>query len=234
MYSTLDIQRRLKALGYNPGPLDGIMGRLTTAAIAAFQKAEGLAVKWPGTIGPKTIAALFGAPSAGKPPAVEPAVAFPWYALALRKKGLHEGRDYTALSQFLKSDGKTLGDPRQLPWCGDFVETCFAVSLPGEALPVNPYLARNWLKFGKAIKPTLGAVLVFWRGTPNGTSGHVGFAAGESAANYYVLGGNQSNAVTIAPIAKSRLLGARWPATVPTPRIHLPSASGGTVSTNEA
>lgn len=235
MYSTLDIQRRLKALGYDPGPLDGVMGRKTTAAIAAFQEAEGLAIKWPGTVGPTTIAALFGASGGTKQPGpIAPAVAIPWYDLALRKKGLHEARDYSDLSKFLKSDGKTLGDPRQLPWCGDFVETCIAVSLPGEALPVNPYLARNWLQFGKSVKPTLGAVLVFWRGSPNGASGHVGFAAGESATNYYVLGGNQSNAVTIAPIAKSRLLGARWPSTVTPPRIHLPAASGGTVSTNEA
>ncbi len=231
-YTTLDIQRRLKALGFDPGPLDGIMGRRTTAAVAAFQQHARLTIQWPGTIGEKTLAALFGSGAATA--AVAADVAMPWYDLALRKKGLHESRDYSALSAFLKSDGRTLGDPRELPWCGDFVETCVAVSLRDEALPVNPYLARNWLKFGRETKPTIGAVLVFWRGSQTGTSGHVGFAAGESASNYYVLGGNQSNAVTIAPIAKARLLGARWPSTVTPPRIRLPQLSGGVLSTNEA
>ena len=41
------------------------------------------------------------------------------------------------------------------------------------------------------------------------------FAIGQDDANFFVLGGNQSNAVTIARVAKSRLIGARWPATFP-------------------
>jgi len=56
-----------------------------------------------------------------------------------------------------------------------------------------------------------GAVLIFSRGS----GGHVGFAIGQDDVHFYVLGGNQSDAVTIARIAKSRLLGARWPVTYP-------------------
>jgi uncharacterized protein (TIGR02594 family) len=93
------------------------------------------------------------------------------------------------------------------------VETYIRVALPDEpllgALGVNPYWARNWLLFGREVKPTFGAVLVFSRGS----GGHVGFAMGQDDTHFYVLGGNQSDAVTIAQIAKSRLLGARWPAT---------------------
>lgn len=33
-----DIQRRLKSLGYDPGPVDGVIGPLTTSAIRAFQR----------------------------------------------------------------------------------------------------------------------------------------------------------------------------------------------------
>ena len=61
------------------------------------------------------------------------------------------------------------------------------------------------------LQPIAGAVLVFSRGS----GGHVGFAMGQDDTHLYVLGGNQSDAVTIARIAKSRLLGARWPATMP-------------------
>lgn len=226
MATTLDIQRRLKELGYNPGPIDGIPGRLTQAAVRAFQAWAGL--EQDGIVGPLTLKSLFPAVPAGDVPAE---LSYPWLDLAARKKGLHEGRNYTALSEFLRSDGKTLGDPRKLPWCGDFVETCIAVTLPGEVLPSNPYFARNWLKFGKSIKPTLGAVMVFSRGP---SSGHVAFAVGESTTSYYVLGGNQSNSVSVAPVAKSRLLGARWPSAVTMPRVRLPKMVGGKLSTNEA
>ncbi|MBB3979111.1 GH24 family phage-related lysozyme (muramidase) [Rhizobium azooxidifex] len=47
-----DLQRRLTALGYNPGPADGIAGAKTKAAVRIFQIAEGLAVD--GIAGPKT------------------------------------------------------------------------------------------------------------------------------------------------------------------------------------
>ena len=60
--TVLDIQRALGARGFNPGPLDGIWGRKTIAAVEAFQASAGLAVD--GIAGPKTIAALAAAPVA--------------------------------------------------------------------------------------------------------------------------------------------------------------------------
>ncbi len=50
------IQARLAALGFDPGPIDGIDGPKTDAAIRAFQAARGLAVD--GIVGPQTRAAL--------------------------------------------------------------------------------------------------------------------------------------------------------------------------------
>lgn len=228
------VQTKLKAEGYAPGPIDGINGAMTKAAIAAYQHDRGLEVQWPGTLGPKTISRLLG----GEGKAIEEAVnsnvvARPWYTLALSKKGLHE--DGAAIPAFLRSDGKTVGDPSELPWCGDFVQTCLALTLPHEPMPANPYLARNWLKFGVECEPQLGAVLVYWRGSKDGISGHVAFCAGESAKAFYNLGGNQSDRVTIAPLDKGRLLGARWPKTVPLPgKLIMPELVGGQLSTNEA
>lgn len=46
------IQARLNNLGFKPGPIDGIQGPLTTAAIKAFQKAFSLQVD--GIVGPQT------------------------------------------------------------------------------------------------------------------------------------------------------------------------------------
>lgn len=53
---TLEIQAMLTALGYSPGPIDGILADQTTDAIKAFQKRQGLVVD--GIVGPKTEAAL--------------------------------------------------------------------------------------------------------------------------------------------------------------------------------
>ena len=133
--------------------------------------------------------------------------------LALRKKGLHENIDNAQLRKFLKSDGSTLGDPAQLPWCGDLVETCLALTLPDAILPSNPYLARNWLKFGKTVDPCFGAVMVFWRGTKASGLGHVGFYYSEDDTHYSILGGNQGNRIGIGAYRKDRFLGARLPET---------------------
>lgn len=46
------IQRALNDLGINPGPIDGIFGHNTAAAVAAFQATKGLVVD--GQVGPQT------------------------------------------------------------------------------------------------------------------------------------------------------------------------------------
>ena len=225
------IQRRLKELGFDPGPIDGMIGRLTTAAVAKFQAERKLPIQHPGSIGPITLGALF--PDA--PAQVPLLVQCPWIDLALSKKGLHEKRNNAELRAFLKSDGHTLGDPAQLPWCGDFIETCLAVTLPNEPLPTNPYLARNWAKWAQSTPPCFGAVGSFWRGSPQSISGHVGFIVGKGPGLLYVLGGNQSDMISIAPISNGRLISARWPSTVSLPAtIRLPEMSGGQLSLNEA
>lgn len=40
--AVIDLQTRLKYSGYNPGPIDGVFGALTEAAVARFQKTFGL------------------------------------------------------------------------------------------------------------------------------------------------------------------------------------------------
>jgi peptidoglycan hydrolase-like protein with peptidoglycan-binding domain len=37
-----DLQEALKALGYNPGPVDGVFGATTETAVKAFQQAKGI------------------------------------------------------------------------------------------------------------------------------------------------------------------------------------------------
>jgi len=52
----LAIQKALKEKGIDPGPIDGKYGPKTTAAVAAFQKLNGLVMD--GEVGPKTAAKL--------------------------------------------------------------------------------------------------------------------------------------------------------------------------------
>ncbi len=213
------LQRAVKGLGYDPGPIDGEWGPLTEAATLAVVKAKGE---------PKALAQ--GVKVAGD---------LPWMKIVKTVLGLHETKNKAVLAKFLKSDGSTVGDPEQFAWCGDGVETPIKLALPKEPftgkLKQNAYWARNWAEFGIALRPTYGAVLVFER--PGG-KGHVGFAVGEDDLNYYVLGGNQSNQFCIAPIAKTRLLASRWPATWPAPnpppKLPRMKLAGGKVSTNEA
>lgn len=154
-------------------------------------------------------------------------ILLPWIEEAKKVIGLHEIRDNGRLKSWLLSDGKTLGDPKALPWCGDYTETAVKRTLPQEPfrgdLGKNPYWARNWLLFGVNTNPVYGAIVVFERGT----GGHVGFLMGEDQTDFYVLGGNQSNMVNISRISKSRCLGTRWPSTYRNPNVKLPRMAPG-------
>lgn len=194
------VQSRLRALGFDPGPVDGVRGPRTDAAVRAFKRSVGLRDR--AFIGPITLAAL--------EPARETA-RIPWMAEAGAIMGLHEGRDTSRLRAWFDRSVAWF-DPREVPWCGAFVATCLRKWQPDIQIPANPLGARNWIAFGKNCAPVFGSVMVFWRGSPGGWQGHVGFNHGEDATHFHILGGNQSNAVTVTRIAKSRFITARWPA----------------------
>lgn len=122
----------------------------------------------------------------------------------------------------------------EVSWCGLFVGAMIREAKLTDPLPKNPLGARQWLTFGAATQPGVGAILVFWRGEKAGWLGHVGFYVGEDAQSYHVLGGNQSDSVSITKVLKSRLLGARAPKSVPFTPKKVITTLAGSVSTNEA
>ena len=212
--TVLEVQRILAGLGYRPGPLDGIWGHRTAAAVRAFQRDKGLTVD--AIVGPQTRAALIAA--SGTAPATDRAL-LPWYSEAVRQYGTAEIPGPASNMEILDwADDLDIAYANDdIPWCGLFVAHCIGSTLQDESLPGNPLGARQWLKFGIETAPTRGSVLVFWRSSPQSWKGHVGFYAGEDNDAYCVLGGNQSDKVSLTWIAKSRLLEARWPDTVAPP-----------------
>jgi uncharacterized protein (TIGR02594 family) len=223
MATTKEVQAALVARGYSLGKtgpnrdgVDGVAGRNTVAALRAFQAASRLPVT--GQADPTTTIALMGAKAALQSLPTVPV----WLAEAERFAGLKEivGTKHNAtLIGWAKALGGWVASyftNDEIPWCGLFVAHCVSATLPDEAIPNNPLGALQWKTFGVPLTvPARGAVLVFTR--PGAGAGHVGFYHAEDADHYVVRGGNQSNAVTLSRIAKSRCVAIRWPSTAPLP-----------------
>lgn len=95
------------------------------------------------------------------------------------------------------------------PWCGVFVAHCVkAVGIQPVKIAVR---AKAWATWGIGVTPCVGAVLVFEREG----GGHVGFYVAEDDTHFHVLGGNQSDKVSITRIEKARRVACRWPADRP-------------------
>lgn len=107
-------------------------------------------------------------------------------------------------------------------WCGAFMAAVWAaigrpdVRPPGDRY--NALRARQWLNVGRPVdKPLPGDIAVFERGGKNARTGHVAFVAEDRGDKIQVLGGNQSNKVTLALYAKDRVLGYRRVDPLPAP-----------------
>lgn len=238
--TTLEIQRALKAKGFDPGPIDGVRGRKTINAIKDFQRTNGLTVD--GIVGRNTARALLGAaPAVTVDEAEEFAIppTMPWFQEAFDLIGTQEVRGQGS-NQAILGWARALRidyHDDEIPWCGLFVSHCIGSQLPDEPLPTIPLRARAWESFGVACPvPQPGAVMVFWRKSKASGLGHVAFYWGEDDNTYHLLGGNQRDAVTITRLTKDRFLGARWPESAPAPEggARLLSASGRPITTNEA
>lgn len=109
--------------------------------------------------------------------------------------------------------------PDETPWCSAFVTyACWLLNLPHS----KSLAARSWLKVGEPIaladcRPGFDVVILNRAGgppTPNKPGpGHVGFFAGTQSSGVdmrvLVLGGNQSNSVSVASFKATDILGLR-------------------------
>lgn len=97
----------------------------------------------------------------------------------------------------------------EVPWCSAFLNgMAWELGLARS----KSALARTWLQVGTPVpleRARLGYdVVVLWRGDKASPAGHVGLYAGRDDG-VLLLGGNQSNAVSLATFPVDRVLGVR-------------------------
>jgi uncharacterized protein (TIGR02594 family) len=153
-----------------------------------------------------------------------------WLQEAWKHKGLKEisgSRDNPTIVSFFKDVGHGWVQDDETAWCAAFV----GAMLSAHDMPHTGSLAaRSYLKWGAETKsPKRGDVVVFKRGNSS-WQGHVAFYLGETAGRIYVLGGNQSNSVSVTSYPKSKLLGYRTPTTPLNSRTFIGAATAGTGS----
>lgn len=92
----------------------------------------------------------------------------------------------------------------ETPWCSSFVNWCLA----NAGYPITESAAaRSWTNYGASTTPHEGCIVVLTRTG----GGHVGFYVRETSKYVYILGGNQSNKVSIAGYDKGRIIAYRLP-----------------------
>jgi hypothetical protein len=115
------VQKKLKQLGYSPGPVDGVYGVATAAAVRAFQAEEDLEVD--GVVGPQTLAALEHAePHDEHDNGHASSVGMGALHEARKHLGVKEhpaGTNHTPFGEWFGVDG--------VPWCNIFVSYCFRI-----------------------------------------------------------------------------------------------------------
>lgn len=135
-------------------------------------------------------------------------IELPWIAEARKYIGLYEKttRGKRQITKWLENLGGGWLN-HTAPWCGTFVANMAASS--NRWIPKFWFRAKSFAsnKMTKLDKPAYGCVVVFNRKG----GGHVGFVIGVTEnGDLCVLGGNQSDKVTIRAFARSRVIGYYW------------------------
>lgn len=98
----------------------------------------------------------------------------------------------------------------ETPWCSIFVNW---VAKKAGLKGTSKANARSWLLAGINVdtSPEPGDIVVFWRGSPDSWTGHVGIFFGFSITGerVYCLGGNQGNQVSVSAYSFDNVLGFR-------------------------
>src|SRR3569833_1951361 len=100
-----------------------------------------------------------------------------WVTLGRRDIGFHEVGDNQGIEQFIQQARcGQLGDP----WCAIWVNAKLEQSNIEGTRSAAAQSFRHSTNFVALPGPALGALAVFWRGSPTSGLGHVGFYMGET------------------------------------------------------
>lgn len=129
----------------------------------------------------------------------------------LGTKELNGPADNPKIMEMYRTVGHDWVEHDEVAWCAAFVGHCLEKS--GLA-STRKLTARSYLTWGEKVanpeQAQEGDIVVFTRGA-SAAQGHVAFFLKVSGSQIEVLGGNQSDGVTVARYARSRLLGIRRP-----------------------
>lgn len=135
----------------------------------------------------------------------------PWLAQAWHELGQSEvagTKHNPRITAFFKELGHEKFARDEVAWCAAFVGACLERA---DYDSTRSLMARSYAGHGAPLtSEKIGAIAVLKRGN-NPAFGHVGFVVGWSDKNIWLLGGNQSDAVTVAAYPRSRLVALRWP-----------------------
>jgi len=142
----------------------------------------------------------------------------PWLVHAWAELGQREiagPRSNPRIVDYIRRSGHPSLADDSTAWCAAFVGACLErAGISG----TGSLMARSYLDWGLAtVEPEPGTIAVLSRG-PDPRFGHVGFVVGLTEANVILLGGNQSDAVTVEAFPLGRLLALRRPSEQSNPR----------------
>ena len=146
----------------------------------------------------------------------------PWVTLGRKDIGFHEVGDNQGIEQFIQQ--AKCGQPGD-PWCAIWANAKLEQSGIIGTRSASSQSFRQSLNFVALEGPALGALAVFWRGSPTSGLGHVGFYMGETPTQILVLGGNESDAVRQQFETRNQLIGYWWPKAHPVPQATIVMAS---------
>lgn len=132
---------------------------------------------------------------------------YPWITGALLELGVSERTHAERIERTYHGATRAGRAPASVPWCSSFL--CHVFGAVGLEHPRSKR-ARSWLTWGEPAGLELGAVVVYRRGA-NPLHGHVHVLLYADGAWIWGVGGNQSNAVSVARYPREDVIGLRWP-----------------------
>lgn len=194
-----EVQERLQDMGYPVGPIDGIIGPVTTAAIKDFQQSRG--IEPDGIIGPMTIRALGMEMPLAMKDSIRPVAArtrnlrLRAVEYAIGQNGVRERTNNSgaAVDAFLAAVGLTPG----YAWCMAFVYWCVQQAA-GDLGICNPLVRtggcmRQWNEttcYKTTNDPQQGDIFIMDLG---GGAGHTGFVMDVTPTTIITVEGNTND-----------------------------------------